>query len=75
MQTKRQRRKSHTKSQRKYDAVHTTRINLKFNNESDVDIIEYLSDRNKQGTIKAAIREYITNHRFDIIDEFKKKEA
>lgn len=62
MKTKRQRRKAHTASQRKYDATHTTRINLKLNNYTDVDILEFLADRNKQGTIKVAIREYMIRH-------------
>ena len=62
MKTKRQRRKAHTASQRKYDKEHTTRVSLKFNNRTDSDILIYLEGENKQGLIKEAIREHMIRH-------------
>lgn len=45
----------------KYDKEHTTTILIKLNNNTDADLIEYLNaSGNKQGTIKAALREYIS---------------
>lgn len=44
----------------KYDKEHTTTILIKLNNNTDADILELLNNSgNKQGTIKAALREYI----------------
>ena len=46
----------------KYDKEHTTSIMIKLNNNTDADLIEYLNaSGNKQGTIKAALREHIKN--------------
>lgn len=48
------------KAIKKYDKKHTTTILIKLNNKTDADLIEYLNaSGNKQGTIKAALREYI----------------
>jgi hypothetical protein len=48
------------KAIKKYDKEHTTTILIKLNNNTDADLIEYLDQSgNKQGTIKAALREYI----------------
>lgn len=48
------------KAIKKYDKEHTTTISIKLNNNTDADLIEYLDQSgNKQGTIKAALREYI----------------
>lgn len=45
-----------------YDKQHTTTILIKLNNNTDADLIQYLNDSgNKQGTIKAALREYMKN--------------
>lgn len=45
---------------RKYDATHTKQIMLKFNLETDADILAKLSEvENKQGYIKRLIREDI----------------
>ena len=45
-----------------YDKQHTTTILIKLNNRTDADLIQYLNDSgNKQGTIKAALREYMKN--------------
>lgn len=47
-------------SKRKYDAENTRVITLKLNKKTDADIIEYLeTSGNKQGTIKAALRQAI----------------
>ena len=44
----------------KYDKENTTRYNLKFNNKTDKDILEYLSSvPNRQGLIKQLIREHM----------------
>jgi len=45
---------------RRYDATHTKQILLKFNLETDADILAKLSEvENKQGYIKRLIREDI----------------
>lgn len=44
----------------KYDKQHTTTVLIKLNNNTDADLIQYLNNSgNKQGTIKAALREYM----------------
>lgn len=44
----------------KYDKEHTTTVLIKLNNNTDADLMEYLEQSgNKQGTIKAALREYM----------------
>jgi uncharacterized protein (DUF4415 family) len=44
----------------KYDKQHTTSVLIKLNNNTDADLIAYLKQSgNKQGTIKAALREYM----------------
>lgn len=46
---------------KKYDENNTTRVQLKLNNKTDADILEYLdSVDNKQGTIKRLLREEIS---------------
>lgn len=51
---------AHSKSQAKYDKEHTTGFHMKLNNESDADILEWLSQQDsKQGAIKKLIREDI----------------
>ena len=46
---------------KKYDENNTTRVQLKLNNKTDADILEYLNSvENKQGTIKRLIREEIS---------------
>lgn len=48
------------RAQRKYDDAHTIQIKLKLNIKNDADIIEALEQSgNKQGLIKAAVREYL----------------
>ena len=42
---------------------HTTMISVKMVNKSDADILEYLQGKAKATIIKAALREYIENHK------------
>lgn len=42
---------------------HTTRVVVKLNHNTDSDIIRYLDGKNRMGIIKAAVREYMNNHR------------
>lgn len=50
----------------KYDASHTKQVKLKLNLETDKDILERLDEvDNKQGYIKALIREDIKKERQD----------
>lgn len=47
----------------KYDKENTIRMSLKLNKHTDVDILAALErSGNKQGLIKAALREYISRH-------------
>lgn len=49
--------KAHSISQAKYDKTHTTGFHMKLNNESDADILQWLSEQDsKQGAIKNLIR-------------------
>ena len=51
---------AHSKSQAQYDKEHTTGFHMKLNNESDSDILDWLSQQDsKQGAIKKLIREEI----------------
>lgn len=51
------------KAQRKYDASNTSSIALKFNKKTDADILQFLAScDNKQGTIKAIIRQHMESH-------------
>ena len=51
---------AHSKSQAKYDKEHTTGFHMKLNNESDADILKWLSEQeSKQGAIKNLIRKEI----------------
>ena len=48
-------------AQKRYDAQNTRVYTFKLNNRTDADLIEYLDGvPNKQGAIKAALREYIS---------------
>ena len=40
-------------------------ISIKMMNKSDHDLLEYLSDKPMATVIKAALREYIENHKED----------
>ncbi len=51
-------------AQSRYDATHTTQINLKLNDKTDADILARLNEQdNKQGYIKALIRKDITKNK------------
>lgn len=43
--------------QKRYEAANIKRVPLNLNRKTDADIIEYLENKNAQGTIKAALRE------------------
>lgn len=52
--------KNQRAAQARYDKENTYRINFKFNNRTDADIVEMLkSVDNRQAFVKAAIRAYI----------------
>ncbi len=47
--------------QAKYERLHTTRVSLKLSNNTDADILDFLSTcGNKQGLIKKLLRDYIS---------------
>lgn len=55
-----------------YDKQHTTTILIKLNNKTDADLIEYLNaSGNKQGMIKAALREYINKYVEPYVEPFQ----
>lgn len=41
----------------------TTMVTVKMVNKTDADILEYLQGKAKATIIKAALREYMTNHK------------
>lgn len=51
-----------TEARKRWDKENTTFIGLKLNNNQDTTIIDYLEDKPKQTTIKAALREYMARH-------------
>lgn len=54
--------KEHLELVAKYNKAHTTTVLIRLNHNTDADLIEYLNaSGNKQGTIKAALRERIKN--------------
>ena len=51
-------------AQEKYDKENTKRVSLKFNYNTDNDIISWLDNQeNKQRAVKNAIREYVANRK------------
>lgn len=53
-------------AQKRYDAQNTRVYTFKLNNKTDADLIEYLDGvPNKQGAIKAALREHIGRRNCD----------
>ena len=51
-------------AQEKYDKENTKRVSLKFNYNTDNDIISWLDNQdNKQLAVKTAIREYVANNK------------
>lgn len=52
---------SQMRAQAKYDAENTTRVSMKLNFKTDMDIIKWLRKQNNvQGTIKKLIRQEIS---------------
>lgn len=52
-----QKRQDRTEQKAIYDAIHSTRMNFKFNNKTDADILAWLNrQQSKQGAIKQLIR-------------------
>lgn len=47
---------------KKWQQENTVVITMRLQKSTDADILDFLSVRNKQATIKAALREYMTNH-------------
>ena len=48
----------------KYDRANTVRMSIKLNKHTDADILAALDcSGNKQGMIKAALREYMNRHK------------
>lgn len=54
-----------TERQRAWQKENTVVITMRLQKSTDADILDYLSDKAKQTTIKTAIREYIANHKND----------
>lgn len=54
-----------SEAKKRWDKENTTFIKAKLNRNTDKDILEYLADKPKQTVIKAALREYIQNHKND----------
>lgn len=53
-----------------YDSGHTTRLYIKLNNNTDADILAYLSTLpNKQGTIKSLVRKQMEQEGFIYTEE------
>ena len=51
---------AHSKAQAKYDKEQTAGFHMKLNNNSDADILQWLSEQDsKQGAIKKLIRDAI----------------
>lgn len=52
------------KSKTEWERSHTTWVSIKLNFNTDADILSYLENQpSKMGIIKAAVREYMENHR------------
>lgn len=47
---------------KKWAKEKTVMYSLRFQRSTDADIIEFLSDKPRQATIKEALREYMKNH-------------
>lgn len=51
--------------QREWQKTNTVMLSARLQKTTDRDILEYLEDKPKQTIIKAALREYIQNHKND----------
>ena len=49
-------------SERNWKKQNTVMISIRLQKSSDADILEYLDGKQKQTTIKAALREYMERH-------------
>ena len=49
----------------KWDKEHTSMISVKLQNKTDADILQFLEGKQKQTTIKLALREYMRNHEME----------
>lgn len=54
---------SDSKAKKDWMKANTTMVTVKMVNKTDADILEYLKDKAKATVIKAALREYIKNHK------------
>ena len=54
-----------SEAKRKWQKENTVQVPLKLQKSTDADIIEYLEGKVKNAVIKAALREYIENHKGD----------
>ena len=56
--------KAQLRAAEKYDKSNTVRLSIKLNKNTDADILTALErSGNKQGLIKAALREYLSRHK------------
>ena len=55
-----------SEAKRKWQKENTVQISVKLQKTTDKDILDYLDGKQKQTVIKAALREYIENHKNDI---------
>ena len=52
-----------SEAKRKWQKENTEFIGLKLQKSTDADILQFLDGKVKQAVIKAALREYIQNHK------------
>lgn len=50
-------------SERRWKKENTTMVAIRLNKNTDSDILEYLEGKQNQTVIKAALREYMNNHK------------
>lgn len=55
-----------SKAKTKWMRDNSTNLTIKFMHKSDADILEYLDGKSKATIIKAAIREYMANHKEEL---------
>lgn len=54
-----------SEAKKKWQKENTEFIGMKLQKSTDADILRYLEGKSKQTIIKAALREYIENHKGD----------
>lgn len=52
-----------TSRQREWQKENTVMISMRLQKSTDADILSYLEGKTRQAVIKAAIREYMENHK------------